>query len=47
MKKILPTLSAEEFASRRQQLMDMVGPDGIVIIPSANLLIRNRDAETF
>ena len=45
MKKILPTLSAEEFASRRQQLMDMVGPDGIVIIPSANLLIRNRDAE--
>lgn len=45
MKKILPTLSAEEFASRRQQLMDMVGPDGIVIIPSATLLIRNRDAE--
>ena len=45
MKKTPPTLSAEEFANRRQQLMDMVGPDGIVIIPSATLLIRNRDAE--
>jgi Xaa-Pro aminopeptidase len=45
MKKTPPTLSDEEFANRRQQLMDMVGPDGIVIIPSATLLIRNRDAE--
>ena len=45
MTKTPPTLSAEEFANRRQQLMDMVGPDGIVIIPSATLLIRNRDAE--
>ena len=45
MKKNIPTLPPEEFANRRQQLMQMVGPDGIVIIPSANLLIRNRDAE--
>ncbi|PID45956.1 MAG: Xaa-Pro aminopeptidase [Proteobacteria bacterium] len=45
MKKNNPVLPAEEFAARRQQLMDMVGPDGIVIVPSANVLIRNRDAE--
>ncbi len=45
MKKTPPTLSAEEFANRRRQLMDMVGPEGIVIVPSATLLIRNRDAE--
>jgi len=45
MKKNKPTLPPKEFADRRRQLMDMVGPDGIVIVPSANLLIRNRDAE--
>jgi len=45
MKKNKPTLPPKEFADRRRQLMDMVGADGIVIVPSANLLIRNRDAE--
>lgn len=45
MKKNNPSLPAEEFADRREQLMNMVGPDGIVIVPSASLLIRNRDAE--
>ncbi|RVU85468.1 M24 family metallopeptidase [Leucothrix sargassi] len=45
MKNNNPSLPATEFAARRQQLMEMVGPDGIVIVPSASLLIRNRDAE--
>jgi len=45
MKKNNPILPAQEFADRRRQLMDMVGPSGIVIVPSATLLIRNRDAE--
>ena len=45
MKKNNPVLPAKEFAERREQLMSMVGPDGIVIVPAANLLIRNRDAE--
>ena len=45
MKNNNPSLPASEFADRRQQLMEMVGPDGIIIVPSASLLIRNRDAE--
>ena len=45
MKNNFPTLPSKEFAERREQLMDMVGSDGIVIVPSASLVIRNRDAE--
>lgn len=45
MKKNIPILPPKEFADRRKQLMGMVGPNGIVIVPSATLLIRNRDAE--
>ncbi|PWQ94565.1 aminopeptidase P N-terminal domain-containing protein [Leucothrix arctica] len=45
MKNNNPNLPATEFAERRKQLMEMVGPDGIVIVPSASLLTRNRDAE--
>lgn len=45
MKKNSPVLPAKEFADRRAQLMSMVGPDAIVIVPSACLLHRNRDAE--
>jgi len=45
MIKNKPILPHKEFSDRRRQLMDMVGCNGIVIVPSANLLIRNRDAE--
>ena len=38
-------ISPEEFAQRRRKLMDQIGDDAIAIIPSAELKIRNRDAE--
>ncbi|MGI9222025.1 MAG: aminopeptidase P N-terminal domain-containing protein [Woeseiaceae bacterium] len=38
-------MNAKEFARRRQQLMDMVGPGGIVILPSAPVRLRSRDVE--
>ena len=41
MNKITP----KEFAQRRKGLMDQIGDDAIAIIPSSELLIRNRDAE--
>ncbi len=39
------TISPKEFAKRRKDLMDQIGDDAIAIIPSAELKIRNRDAE--
>lgn len=38
-------ISAQEFASRRQRLMQAVGPDAAVILPAAIHHHRNRDSE--
>ena len=38
-------MNSKEFARRRKQLMDMVGPGGIVILPSAPVRLRSRDVE--
>lgn len=38
-------MNAKEFARRRKQLMDMVGPGGIAILPSAPVRLRSRDVE--
>ena len=38
-------ISHKEFAKRRKNLMSQIGDDAIAIIPSAELKIRNRDAE--
>ncbi len=38
-------ISKKEYRERRSKLMDLVGDDAIIIIPSADLKIRNRDAE--
>lgn len=38
-------MKAEEFTKRRRQLLKMVGPDSIVILPSAPVKTRNRDVE--
>lgn len=38
-------ISAQEFASRRQHLMQAVGPDAAVILPAAIHHHRNRDSE--
>lgn len=38
-------MKAEEFKKRREQLMRMVGEDGIVILPAAPVRIRSRDTE--
>ncbi len=38
-------MKPEEFEKRRQQLMRMVGQDGIAILPSAPVRMRSRDVE--
>lgn len=38
-------ISQQEFARRRRELMALMEPDSIAIVPSAKMLIRNRDAE--
>ena len=38
-------MNRKEFAKRRKTLMRMVGEDGIAILPSAPVKIRNRDVE--
>ncbi|HNP37326.1 MAG TPA: Xaa-Pro aminopeptidase [Woeseiaceae bacterium] len=38
-------MKAEEFSRRREQLMSMVGSDGIVILPAAPIRRRSRDVE--
>ncbi len=40
-----PVISQKEFASRREQLMHMIGDNAVAIVTSSSLLIRNRDAE--
>jgi Xaa-Pro aminopeptidase len=40
-----PVISQKEFATRREQLMHMIGEKAVAIVPSSTLLIRNRDAE--
>ena len=39
------TIPLQEFALRRQKLMQLIGKDSIAILPSADIQIRNRDAE--
>jgi len=38
-------LPPEEFIARRKKLMGLIGNDAIAIVPSADIQIRNRDAE--
>jgi Xaa-Pro aminopeptidase len=38
-------MNSKEFARRRKQLINMVGPGGIVILPSAPVRLRSRDVE--
>ncbi len=38
-------MNSKEFSRRRQQLMRMVGPGGIAILPAAPVRIRSRDVE--
>ena len=38
-------MNKNEFAKRRKQLMQMIGNDGIAILPSAPVRMRSRDAE--
>ncbi len=38
-------MHASEFARRRQELMDMIGPGGMALIPTAPVKNRNRDVE--
>lgn len=40
-----PVISKKEYATRREQLMHMIGDNAVAIVPSASLSIRNRDAE--
>ena len=40
-----PRLTKKEFAERRQQLMDMMEPNSIAIVPAASMKVRNRDCE--
>ena len=39
------SISREEFASRRQELMSIMGPNSIAILPAAPERTRNRDVE--
>ena len=38
-------MSQKEFSRRRKQLLKMLEPGDIVILPAANMKIRNRDVE--
>jgi Xaa-Pro aminopeptidase len=40
-----PKISSKELATRREQLLRMIGENSIAIVPSSSLKIRNRDAE--
>ena len=42
---VIPTIGKREFERRRRELMSQMEADSIAILPSANTLIRNRDAE--
>ncbi len=41
----IPGIDRREFQRRRRQLMSQLEDDAIAILPSADLLVRNRDAE--
>lgn len=43
--KTAPTIPASEFAERRQRLLKALGANAIAIIQSAEVVIRNRDAD--
>ena len=38
-------MNKKEFAKRRQQLMDIMGPNSIAILPNAEVANRNRDVD--
>jgi Xaa-Pro aminopeptidase len=38
-------MTKKEFAKRRQQLMDIMGPNSIAILPNADISARNRDVD--
>jgi Xaa-Pro aminopeptidase len=38
-------MTKKEFAKRRQQLMDIMGPDSIAVLPNAEVANRNRDVD--
>ncbi|MFT7235514.1 MAG: Xaa-Pro aminopeptidase [Methylophagaceae bacterium] len=38
-------MNKKEFAKRRQQLMDIMGPDSIAVLPNADIANRNRDVD--
>lgn len=39
------SISGREYARRRKELMSLMGPNSIAIVPAAQLLVRNRDVE--
>jgi Xaa-Pro aminopeptidase len=41
----IPHIDTQEFTRRRTKLMQTIGDDAIVILPSSQIKIRNRDAE--
>jgi Xaa-Pro aminopeptidase len=43
--QLIPSISRQEFARRRKNLMASMEPDSIAILPSASQQMRNRDAE--
>ena len=43
--KSKPGIGLREFSSRREELMSMMGEDGIAILPGANLVARNSDVD--
>ena len=38
-------IDTKEFKNRRKRLMDMIGSDSIAILPTASIIVRNRDVE--
>ena len=38
-------MTKKEFAKRRQQLMEIMGPNSIAILPNAEVSSRNRDVD--
>jgi Xaa-Pro aminopeptidase len=43
--KSKPDIGLREFSRRREELMSMMGEDGIAILPGANLVARNSDVD--
>ena len=38
-------MNTQEFSKRRKQLMELMGPDSVAILPAAPMRMRNRDSE--